>query len=795
LGHTASRFVRRWLAAYEATEPDASRFRAAQMNAVLDLTPVAMSINVVNAAVVVIVAGDGDIRDFLLPWAGVVLLFATLGLRGWLRARQRPHKDGASEKVLRRATLQAAALAGVWGAMPVVALPVVASGAQFVIGMVTTGMICAGGFALSSIPAAATAWTLILSIAGAVAIGRSVMPYAAALTTLLLVYAAIVVYSARTSSRTLGARLMAEAQAARQHEVIGLLLRDFEDHASDLLWEVDCHGRFVHVSSRLAAVFGTDTGNLARRRAIRLTGARIPRTDEADQCWRNLHRHFVDGLAFRDLPLAMESVDGVRWWSLSARPLVADGLVAGWRGVAADVTEKHLAHRRLAWLAHNDALTGLVNRTQFRELLQALLQQADGATAELAVVYVDLDAFKQVNDHWGHAAGDQLLQGLGERLLSVARRSDTVARLSGDEFAILIRGVADASAAVPVLDRLREALVRPVVVGTRPVSLRASLGVAIAPTDGCDVDTLMSHADIALYTAKRAGGDRYCFFRQEMGDVSRRRLGLEAALRGALDRGEFYLVYQPQVDTESGALRGFEALLRWRHPEYGEVSPVEFIPLAEGAGLMTGIGAWVLDEACRQAGDWPSELQVGVNVSPVQLHDPAFAERVLASLGTLPAARLELEVTESALLEDGDGVAKTFGTLRESGIKLALDDFGTGFSALSYLRRFPFDVLKIDRSFIRDLGSNSEALVIVDTILAMARAFGMATVAEGVESAAEVSLLRSRGCRRLQGYLVGMPMPAAEIEGFRRSWRSDGVAILSGVDVSRRAVSAYSRSR
>ena len=643
--------------------------------------------------------------------------------------------------------------------------------------MVTTGMVCAGGFALASVPVAATSYVLILGLGSAAGLGLSDHRDGVGVGLMLLTYSAIVIYSVWTYAQTLGARMVAEARADRQNEVIGLLLRDFEDHASDLLWELDASGHFAHVSQRLASALALPPARLRQVSASALLRRLVPASDDSRAALQGLRQQIRRQAAFRDRVISLASATGPTWWSLSARPLCDErGRLVGWRGVAADITDRQLAHRRLSWLAHNDALTGLVNRVQFRELLHTLLQGPAGSAPPLAVISIDLDGFKQVNDTRGHAAGDQLLQTFGQRLLSVARRSDTVARLGGDEFAMVARGSGGVAEVCALLDRLLAALDATADAPTSTASssasasLRASIGVAMAPGDGGDVDTLMNHADIALYAAKAAGGNRYCFFHSALAEGGRRRTVLADALRGAVARSEFHLVFQPQVSTRDGQVCGFEALLRWQHPTQGAVSPAEFISVAEGAGLMPEIGDWVLFEACRQAATWPRDIKVAINVSATQLGGDGFVERVQQAARGLRAGRVALEITESALIDDGDAAVATLQALRGKGFCTALDDFGTGYSALGYLRRFPFDTLKIDQSFVRDLSTDGEAVVIVDTILAMSRALRMTTIAEGVETVVEAAMLTDRGCGALQGYLISRPIPGAAIPGFLADW-------------------------
>ena len=758
--------VREWFSAYDAAEADAGRFRARQLESILRLTPLAMAINLMNAVIIDIALWDQSDAVWQSVWSAVVFLMAIGGLRGWWQSRRRV-RNTASRRAVRHAAVQAALLGGVWGLLPVFVFPVIDLESKFYIGLVVTGMICAGGFALTSLPLAATAYVITIGTGATWALWHSGLELAHGFSLVLAAYCVIVIHSVRTMARTIGARMVAESHAARQNEVIGLLLKDFEDHASDLLWELDARGRFVHVSARLSQVLGATQERLATAHAWAVLRRRIPDDDLGVAQWAALRSHVSDGRAFRDLHVSLLAPSGRSWWALSARPLLDDhGAVTGWRGVATDITDKQNAYRKLSWLANNDSLTGLVNRHQFRELLQGLMTDP----TPLAVICFDLDGFKRINDTRGHAAGDKILATFGERLLANARKSDTVARLGGDEFAMVVRGPGDEQVRV-LLERLLRAFEVPVDVFGEEEFLRASIGVALAPRDGIDVDALLNNADLALYAAKQAGGMRYCFFHTELAETNRRRQTLSQALNGAMERGELRLEYQPQLAADDQRICGFEALLRWTHPEHGEVSPAEFVPIAEAAGMMHEIGDWVLRTACADAARWPRQVSVSINVSATQLTGEGFVDRVRVAAAGLRPELVELEVTESALVGDADGAVAALRNLRELGFRTALDDFGTGYSALGYLRRFPFDTLKIDRSFVHDLSNNGEAQVIVETILAMARALRMRTIAEGVEHAVEAEMLTERGCAAFQGFLVSHPLPAHEVSRFLQQWR------------------------
>ncbi len=773
------RHLAQLLKPYEATEPVAGTFRARQLQAVLRLTPLTMLANLLNVSLVAATFWSSDHRLFLLLWAGGIGLIVLLGLRGWLRWRDRPPRLTASRGAMRRAIHHAAVLGAVWATLPIALMPGSTGPQQLMVATITTGMMCAGGFALATTPMAGTVFVLLLGSGGTLSLLLADFPLAVPVGSLLLIYMLIVIASVWSTARLFGARLMAEAEGRRQAEVIGLLLRDFEENASDLLWEIDAQGLFCHVTARLAELFGKTAEQLATAPVVELLRQRLPADDEIAAAHLNtLSLHVAARLPFRDQMLAMASGRQTRWWSLSAKPLVdAQGAHAGWRGVASDVTSAQKANLQLSWMAHFDALTGLANRHQFRSQLAQLLAPEFSDMRPFAVLGLDLDHFKIVNDTLGHAAGDALLQEVSRRLQECTRRSDTVARLVGDEFAVILRDVSSKDEVELLTRRLIEGLRTPCEVQGSHVAIRTSIGVAMAPKDGTEIDALLNHADLALYAAKAAGRGDFCFFVPQMAAVTRRRLAVEQALRDALARGELSLAFQPQISLADWRVIGFEALLRWHNPELGMVPPAEFIAVAEDGGLIAEIGAWVLREACTQAATWPQGLGVSVNVSPVQAMSDALCGVVEAALAQsgLPAARLELEITESIFLNETQATMRVLQTLHALGLQIALDDFGTGYSSLAYLRRFPFDTLKIDRSFVMELMSRRDARAIVKTIVSLARTLNMQIVAEGVEDAEQMDVLHRYGCDAMQGYLAARPMPAAQVADFLRAWPPAGL--------------------
>ncbi|HEY8976036.1 MAG TPA: EAL domain-containing protein [Burkholderiaceae bacterium] len=442
-------------------------------------------------------------------------------------------------------------------------------------------------------------------------------------------------------------------------------------------------------------------------------------------------------------------------------------------GVVQDVTERKAQEARIEHLAYHDGLTGLPNRTMLMDRLGQALSQAQRLEQQVAVLFLDLDRFKPINDSLGHLVGDQLLREIARRLRAALRENDTVARVGGDEFQVVVCNVAGATGAARIAEKLMRALGEPFTIEGQELHVTASLGVSLFPRDGASGELLLKFADIALYEAKGEGRNAYRFFSPEMNAQAHGRLRLENDLRRAVERGELELHYQPQLDLAIGEVCAVEALVRWRHPERGLVLPNQFIPMAEETGLVLGIGEWVLGEACRQVAQWQREglvrgsapLRVAVNISARQLQRPGLdgaVRRALADSG-LPAACLELEITESSVMLDPQHAQSVLQSLRELGVQLSIDDFGTGYSSLAYLKRLPLDRLKIDRSFIGGIPTDSDDAAIVETIIVMTHKLGLRVIAEGVETLEQRLQLVRQGCDEMQGFLLAHPVPAGEL--------------------------------
>ncbi|WP_420871827.1 putative bifunctional diguanylate cyclase/phosphodiesterase [Bradyrhizobium septentrionale] len=450
----------------------------------------------------------------------------------------------------------------------------------------------------------------------------------------------------------------------------------------------------------------------------------------------------------------------------------------GWVATIEDVTERTRTENRIAYMAHYDALTDLPNRVLFRERLERALK-ALRPDEQLAVMYIDVDEFKSVNDALGHQIGDELLRAIADRLRSCVGEGDVAARLGGDEFAVIQTAIRDQTQTMQLLAAIYQAIRQPVDCSGHLITTDASIGIAVAPADGLDLDQLLRNADLALYGAKSDGRRTYRFFETGMDARAKARRSLELELRQAIADGSFELHYQPLLHLEDSRVSCCEALLRWRHPERGMISPADFIPVAEDTGLINDIGHWVLNTACREAVNWPEHIHVAVNVSPIQFKSQTLALNVAAALAAsgLAPSRLELEITEAVLIRDDEAALDILHQLRELGVRIALDDFGTGYSSLSYLQRFPFDKIKIDRAFIKDLAGAGASSTIVQAVVNIAAASDMTTTAEGVETEQQRNMLRVLGCTEMQGYLFSRPVPAADVRKLLSSHREKAVSV------------------
>jgi diguanylate cyclase (GGDEF)-like protein/PAS domain S-box-containing protein len=535
---------------------------------------------------------------------------------------------------------------------------------------------------------------------------------------------------------------------------------------------VDVNGRFVHVNRRLCEMLG-----YTRDELLALTVLDVSHPDDRWQTDKDRLRLQAGEIDSFKAEKRYVRKDGTPLWvhlTIAARRGI-DGRRLHDISIVEDITERRDAQSRVQYLATHDELTGLANRTLFHELLTHAIARERRYGRGFAVLFIDLDRFKIINDSLGHEGGDQLLKEIAARLKANVRESDVLARFGGDEFVLLANGVPDRASAAVVARNLLLLTLKPVRIAGQQCRVTASVGIAMYPDDATDVSALMKHADMAMYRAKEEGKNGFQFYSPAIGAISGRRLQFETDLREAVVRDELSLHYQAKVDMRSGEIRGVEALMRWSHRQFGEVTPSQFIPIAEESGLIVPLGLWAMRTACAQTVAWLAAglppLCMAVNLSPRQFLDPGLVEsirQVLDETG-MPPTLLELEITESVMLHDIETAVRRLMEIRELGVRLAVDDFGTGYSSLSQLKRFPIDALKIDRSFISGIPTDKDDMAITEAILSLGKTLGVTLVAEGVETIEQQTFLQRHACHEMQGFYFSRPIPPEQFAEFYRA--------------------------
>jgi diguanylate cyclase (GGDEF)-like protein/PAS domain S-box-containing protein len=704
----------------------------------------------VAAALLVAWATLGHVRlELVVPWAALVGFVNWITCRWALEAAQAGASRSASRAAMWRPIAEATALAAIWSSLPTYAFATQPPQVQVVIAGAMAAMIIIA-IGLAAVPAASFAWigTLTAALCIGYYFGSASLDPKLGLT--FLAVAAVAIFGIARLTRWTFGQLQTIAKVRTQAEAVRLLLKEYEHRGVGWLWQVDAENRVVYISSRMTALLGRSTSQLI--------GHSLPASLGGNSA---LGRTLLARQPFANLEMELKTRRGTRWISLAGDPIIdMAGQFQGFRGVGSDITEVRKTQERLTNLANMDVLSGLPNRGRVRQLLGEALSGAQTSNVPCAIMFLDLDGFKPVNDTFGHPKGDAVLKSVAQRLVKEVGEYGHVGRMGGDEFAIVIVDAQSRRTCEDLAARVIAAIAQPYIIDKTEIHIGVSIGCAFGPIDGQSVDDLIQKADLALYQAKAQGRGTCCFFNAALQNQAEDRLRLEQDLRQGLQLGQFRLLYQPLISAATQSLVGFEALIRWHHPTRGIVSPTEFIPLAEESGLIMELGEWVIHEACKAASQWSSDISVAVNLSARQLIFPALPNTVNEALARykLPANRLELEVTETVFLGDSHGVLDVLKRLRALGVGIALDDFGTGYSSLGYLNKAVFHKLKIDGSFVRESATNRETVAIIQSIISLAKSFRMTVTAEGVETADDFTRMRDLGCHQIQGYLFGRPM-------------------------------------
>ncbi len=743
-----SAFKRAFIGTVDIPAARRAEINAARRRRFLRLAPLAAAHGLVAALVLTVTYWNEPAMPLVFAWCYANAVLLMIRVREARRAARKIDDGEAQDRRIVAHTLLSGA---VWGGIVAALMTTGAPSHQLLLGVLTGSILCVGALMHSTFTAASLGYSLFVGVGAVVGMIFGGYPFVAE--TAVVLFAGIFAlqrFTVSNSANIIHRRLNAAALEDAK-ETVSLLLTDFEEHSSDWLWRTDDNGRIARVSERFAEVAGAPREELEGASFMALFAPES--VEELASVMRNR-------VEFRNLSLRVNVNGREGWWSLSGQP-ASDG---GYRGVATDITRAREAESRIAYVTYFDTLTDLPNRAMLVRQLDVAVETAGAEIGSFALFCIDLDNFKAVNDTLGHAEGDLFLKVIADRLRDCVPGDAFLARLGGDEFAILQKGVTRTEAAL-LADLIVDALLAPVMAGGREILTGGSVGIAMSPDDGVQPAELLKNAELALYRAKAQGRGCYRFFETGMDEDARWRANLEADLRGALSAETMDVYFQPLVDTRTHQTTGYETLLRWNRAGHGLISPAVFISCAEETGVIVPLGEWVIRKAIAEAAQWRDDLAVAINLSPAQMQNPALVSTIVGALAVsgLDPRRLEIEITESVLMHETEQNLRTLHALRELGVKVALDDFGTGYSSLSYLRAFPFDKIKIDQRFVRDIETSLENQAIVRAVISLARDLGMRITAEGVENEQQAAILAGMGCTEVQGFLYSRPAPASEI--------------------------------
>ncbi len=728
---------------------ESSPLKDVQLISRAQLAPFFAAANIVAALMMASVLWGEVAVTWLLPWCGAVGI-VNLAAMQFARNHAITHVGRSGHQVPQWLMVGDVGLrALLWLSLPLTMFPWLTPGTQVIAASIMAGL-GIGALGLVVVPPCVTAWmsAFTAGISVALLFGRNSIPFPHMVSILFTLGVAI--FGVLAVARWAFHQLKTNADFGSQSESASLLLQEYEQRGVGWLWQVDAENRVTYISSRMTALLG--------RPASQLLGHSLPSLLGGNA---ELGRLLLERQPFNSLEMELKTARGQRWISIGGDPIIdTAGRYEGFRGVGSDITEIRQTQERLTHLANVDVLSGLPNRGRVRQLLGEALRAATVSNVPCAILFLDLDGFKPVNDTFGHPKGDAVLRAVAKRLVDEVGDDGHVGRMGGDEFAIVVIDAQSRRIVELLADRIINAVAEPYMIDQTEIRIGVSIGCAFGPIDGATVDDLILKADLALYEAKGAGRGIARYFSSALQSEQEDRVRLETDLRTAIVAKQFHLAFQPLVNAKDQKLIGFEALIRWNHPQRGLVPPNVFIPVAEEAGLMPVIGDWVVDEACRAVATWPEPITVALNISPKQIALASLPNTVSEALARhkVPGNRIELEVTEGVFLGDNGSTLDVLKRLRSLGVGIALDDFGTGYSSIGYLNKAVFHKLKIDGSFVREAGTRPENVAIIQSIVQLAKSFRMSVTAEGVETAEDFERMRDLGCDTIQGYLFGRPL-------------------------------------
>lgn len=740
---------------FEMSQEQAERLQVSQLDSIEDLTTIIVMAGLLNTFVIMLMFGAGPLGNLFSFWA--ISQCAVLGYIIVSRVRHSGKPFAGSPDERQRRYVRAATIIGFfWAIIPLMAFPV-GDDMQFAAtGIILTATMFGGVLLIGRIPDAAMGFVLPILGGMLAALQLQQDPRNDLLSILTLVYGGMLYFAAKLAYGQFARQQLGQEALEEQTQVIGLLLRDFEENASDTLWQTNLAGEICALPDVFSSSSNSSDWNDRG-------GDDFISTFASSQERTALLEHIKAQRPFKDIIVESASASG-KWLSVTGKPVFESGIYQGYRGVVSDVTQAKEIEERISFMAHHDELTGLPNRHRFSQILTEQAKSTSNQVEDWYVVWLDLDRFKWINDTMGHEVGDQVLKAVASRLKGSVSKTGTVARLSGDEFAILDSATDYASLRGRV-DKLMGDLSMPYSVWETPLTCHATAGVKILPKGYFDTDKALKQADTALNEAKLRERGSWCLFDHRMEEKIIADRQLEADLQNAIENNELRIFMQPIVASDTREVVACETLLRWEHPQRGMVSPGVFIPFAEENGLITRIGAWTIRKAIAQAARLPEHVRVAINVSPVQIHSDDLIPTVINALATngVAPSRIELEITESVMITDTEFTMERLRQLKDIGVRIALDDFGTGFSSLSYLRQFPFDKLKIDKCFIDGIETDEDSRAITKATLSLANALKIRCTGEGVETPGQADFLRDNGCHELQGFMFSRPQPIEKL--------------------------------